>query len=632
VAGSRKDREDGSEEDLFEDLDQFFAPLEEWPEEEPAAGEQPAQAPPEDVDAAAVEAVEGDLEGLEIDIPDEEELVAEAATAAEGPTEPAAGPSEPEGEILEPPPDEISLSDLEVGDEELRAEEEEPAGLPGEPAAVAPPAGPGEEPSPGEEPDIEPESWDLGAEEDWAAAAEAEPFETPMAATEGPDAAGTGPPAGEEPPVTVDDLKAAPPEYASLPGPGEERPGAEEEEASVESLEDLEELPAAEGPEEEEAGAQITPPVEPEEEEEEEVAVAEAAADHFAEGIPPEEIERELLADLEQPGAQTVHIDSEGPKAAEPAPDEAAAAAAAAVESETAPTWQEEGAQPVGAEEQEPAPPARGLPGGRNLVAAFASGVVLAAAVIILLYIGKGPFAVFAGIVILAGQAEFYAVMRSRGYKPATLLGLVTGAFIIAGAYLRGDAAVLFGLFMAMGLGALWYMAGSPASRKETTANVAATLLGVVYVPVLASSAMLLLGLPGDLGRNMFLTVVGLTILYDVSAYAVGSWFGSRPLAPTISPSKSREGAIGATLILLFASFAVVPGIEPFTWQTAFGLGLVIAIAAPLGDLVESAFKRDLGVKDMGTILPGHGGVLDRIDAILFTAPAAYYFLRIIFF
>jgi phosphatidate cytidylyltransferase len=586
VAGSRKDREGESEEDLFEDLDQFFAPLEEWTEEEPAAAEQPDQ-PPEDVDPAAVEAVEGDLEGLEIDIPDEEELVAEAPAA-----------------------------------------EEETAGLPGEPAAVAPPAGPGEEP------DIAPESWDLGAEEDWAAAAEAQPFEPPSAAPEGPDAAGTGPPTGEEPPVTIDDLKVSPPEYADLPGPGEERPEVEEEGATVESLEDLEELPAAEGPEEEEAAAQIAPPEPLGEEEEEEVAVAEAAADHFAEGIPPEEIERELLADLEQPGAQTVQIDSEGTGAAEPPaePTPVDTAAAAAVESETAPTWQEEGAQPVGAEEQEPAPPARGLPGGRNLVAAFASGVVLAAAVIILLYIGKGPFAVFAGIVILAGQAEFYAVMRSRGYKPATLLGLVTGALIIAGAYLRGDAAVLFGLFMAMGLGALWYMAGSPASRKETTANVAATLLGVVYVPVLASSAMLLLGLPGDLGRNMFLTVVGLTILYDVSAYAVGSWFGSRPLAPTISPSKSREGAIGATLILLFASFAVVPGIEPFTWQTAFGLGLVIAIAAPLGDLVESAFKRDLGVKDMGTILPGHGGVLDRIDAILFTAPAAYYFLRIIFF
>ena len=632
MAGSRKDREGGSEEDLFEDLDQFFAPLDEWPEEKAAAEERPGQAPPlEEVDPATVEAVEGDLEGLEIDIPDEEELVAEAATTAPGdePGEPSAAPSELEDDLFEPEPDEVSLRDLELGDEELGVEEGEEPGLPGEPVAVGPTVEPGGEPPAGGEPDIEPESWDSGADEDWAAAAEAEPPEAISAATGGPDADETEAP-GEEPPVTVDDLRAAPPEYVDLPGPGEEQPVLEEE-ASLESLEELEELPPPEGlgGEGEEVTGEMDRPPAPGEEQE--AAAAEAAADHFAEGIPPEEIERDLLADLEQPGAQTVQIDDEAAAPAEPTPAEAAATAAAS-EPDAAPTWQEEGAQPVGDEEQEAVPPARGPIAGRNLVAAFASGIVLAAAVIALLYIGKGPFAVFAGIVILLGQAEFYAVMRTRGYRPATLLGLVAGAFIVAGAYLRGDAAVLLGLFMAMALGALWYMAGSPASRKETTVNVAATILGVVYVPVLASFAMLLLGLPGDLGRNLFLTVIGMTILYDVSAYGVGSWFGSRPLAPTISPSKSREGAIGATLIVLFVAFAVVPAIDPFTWQSAFGLGLVIAIAAPLGDLVESAFKRDLGVKDMGTILPGHGGVLDRIDAILFTAPAAYYFLRIIFF
>ncbi|HZD18515.1 MAG TPA: phosphatidate cytidylyltransferase, partial [Actinomycetota bacterium] len=99
----------------------------------------------------------------------------------------------------------------------------------------------------------------------------------------------------------------------------------------------------------------------------------------------------------------------------------------------------------------------------------------------------------------------------------------------------------------------------------------------------------------------------------------------------TVSPKKSWEGAIGATVVVLFVAIAIVPvAVDVFSAGRAAGLAIVIAVAAPLGDLAESALKRDLGVKDMGSLLPGHGGVLDRIDAILFAAPAAYYFLRLV--
>jgi phosphatidate cytidylyltransferase len=149
---------------------------------------------------------------------------------------------------------------------------------------------------------------------------------------------------------------------------------------------------------------------------------------------------------------------------------------------------------------------------------------------------------------------------------------------------------------------------------------------------------MLLLRAPGDIGRNLLLVVVGMTALYDVGAYGIGTLWGSRPLAPTVSPKKSWEGVIGATFILLLVALALIPLIDPFKNPdqgglgagAAVGLALVIAVAAPLGDLAESALKRDLGVKDMGTLLPGHGGMLDRIDSILFTAPAAWYFIRIV--
>jgi phosphatidate cytidylyltransferase len=125
--------------------------------------------------------------------------------------------------------------------------------------------------------------------------------------------------------------------------------------------------------------------------------------------------------------------------------------------------------------------------------------------------------------------------------------------------------------------------------------------------------------------------VLGLTFLYDIAAFAGGSFFGTRPLARTISPRKSWEGAlVGSALTLVFA-IAIVPNIDPMSLARSVGLALLVAIFAPLGDLAESLIKRDLGVKDMGTILPGHGGILDRIDSALFVVPAAYYFFRLIF-
>ncbi|MGH2723293.1 MAG: phosphatidate cytidylyltransferase [Actinomycetota bacterium] len=559
------EREPGTDEDLFEDLDQFFAPLEgsDWPQEEEPA--EPPPGPPSEEEPAANEE-EVDLEALSIDLPEEEELVPRAE-----PTEEPAARGEPAGRA------EDSYEFFEEG-------EEQPAGG----AAEAP----GQEWIGEATAEMEVEDWDALRE----ASARPEPQAPP----------GT-PVAGEEPPLSLDDLKTPPPEYAALPGPPEEP--VLEEEATIRSLEDLEGIEEPSEPAGEEGA--LTSPAEVGEAEAPPRESVEAAADHFASGMreSPEEVERELLSDLEQPGVETVKIE----------PGQAA---------EVAPSWEEGGAQAVEPEappeEERPPPPGAGR---RNLPAAFVSGVILAAAVIALLAIGKGPFAVLAVVVILLGQMEFYAVMRTRGHRPATLLGLVSGAFIVSGAYLRGEGAVLLGLFIGMAATVLWYMAAPPAQRKGVLTSAGVTLLGVVYVPFMASFALMLLR--PEAGRTIFLAVVGLTILYDIAAFGIGSVWGNRPLAPTVSPSKSWEGAIGGTFVVLLAGIAVVPSFEPFAASSAVGLALLVALVAPIGDLVESAFKRDLGVKDMSGLLPGHGGVLDRIDAILFTAPAAFYFLRI---
>jgi phosphatidate cytidylyltransferase len=167
--------------------------------------------------------------------------------------------------------------------------------------------------------------------------------------------------------------------------------------------------------------------------------------------------------------------------------------------------------------------------------------------------------------------------------------------------------------------------------RRNVAANVALTVLGVAYIPLLAGYALVILRTP-DIGRSLAVAIVGLTIAYDISAFGVGYFWGSRPLAPHVSPKKSWEGAIGATLVVVAVAVgAVAPYVDVLdTVGRSVGLAVIVAVFAPLGDLAESLLKRDLGLKDMGSILPGHGGVLDRIDSVLFVAPAAVLFLRLI--
>jgi phosphatidate cytidylyltransferase len=353
----------------------------------------------------------------------------------------------------------------------------------------------------------------------------------------------------------------------------------------------------------------------------------EAAAEHFAgsvrggveEPVPApvadtdvgaDVVEQDILADLGASEPRTVMV-SEGLGG---------------------PSWQDPGSVEVGADIDRRGPNA----GERDVPAAFLTGVILAGVALGALLIGEAVFAVIATAVVLMAQGEFFGVMVKYHRQPATAVGLLAGLLIMGGAYFHGESAVL--AMFALGAMAtfLWFMAGPAAHRKDTIVNIGLTLVNVAWIPLLASYLLVMLDL--EHGTQLVIAVIGLTFIFDTAAFLGGSIMGGqffqRPLAPSVSPKKSIEGLVIATLVTMVVSVALVTSfVQPFENMKieSLLLAIVVSAAATLGDLAESLVKRDLGIKDMGTVLPGHGGVLDRIDSLLFVAPAAYLLLRVIF-
>jgi phosphatidate cytidylyltransferase len=228
---------------------------------------------------------------------------------------------------------------------------------------------------------------------------------------------------------------------------------------------------------------------------------------------------------------------------------------------------------------------------------------------------------------------EVFDVLRRAGYKPATLLGLAATASALVATYNYGETGLLLVTALTVVTTFLWFLFGVEAARP--TVNIAVTLLGYLWVGFLGSYAALLLAIPQRVGIAFLLGAVIATVANDVGGLLFGRQVGTRPLAPEISPNKTWEGIIGgaaASIVVSVLILRYLPGVSPWDGGKAFWLGLTVAVVAPLGDLAESMVKRDIGIKDMGTILPGHGGVLDRFDAMLFVLPATYYLLRFLYF
>ncbi len=266
----------------------------------------------------------------------------------------------------------------------------------------------------------------------------------------------------------------------------------------------------------------------------------------------------------------------------------------------------------------------------RNMPKALATGLGLGAIFLAVCAIGATATLIFSTVLLVFAGSEFFLAARRAGYQPATLLGMTAIAALNLGAYWRFESAIPLILALTVTFTLLWYLTG--VDRNMPIANTSITLFGVGYIGLLGCFIGLMLNDKNGVG--MLLAAVLITVGYDTGGLLVGRLIGRTPLS-SVSPNKTMEGLLGGMAISFLTGVIVVGQITPFGQDpgdlgTAFVLGLVGALAAPLGDLSESMLKRDLGIKDMGSVLPGHGGFLDRFDALLFVLPATYFTARLL--
>lgn len=265
---------------------------------------------------------------------------------------------------------------------------------------------------------------------------------------------------------------------------------------------------------------------------------------------------------------------------------------------------------------------------GRDMRLATLVGVTLIGALIGAVQLG--PVVVLCLVLIALGLAamELYNALRIADHQPAVLLGLAAVVCMPLAVYWRGITATTVVLVMTVIFGALWYLTG--VGSTGIVRGLSSTLLGVCYIGLLGSHAALILKVPDD-GLGLLVASIAFTVAYDVGGLVIGKSAGRNPLS-RVSPNKTLEGYVGGCVATLLVGLGMgIMGMpapvasDPGGIWTAIWLAIAAAVVAPVGDLAESALKRDLGIKDMGTLLPGHGGALDRFDGHLFVMPVIYY-------
>ncbi|HEU4940455.1 MAG TPA: phosphatidate cytidylyltransferase [Candidatus Eisenbacteria bacterium] len=273
-----------------------------------------------------------------------------------------------------------------------------------------------------------------------------------------------------------------------------------------------------------------------------------------------------------------------------------------------------------------------------SLPARLLSAALFLPLLVLLAWIGSVPYLLFTMAVVGLGLREFYLLLEAKGLSPHWKSGMLAVLLLPIGGYLRFRTHRMeewhVGAFFTILIGAVLLAELRRGAGKQAVANSAATFLGFLYIGWLGTHLGALRELPFAVrrpyleGMSYALLPFALAWSCDTAAYAVGRAFGKTKLMPSVSPGKSLEGSIAGLLASIGAALLARAWFARYlTALDAVVLGALVGVFGQLGDLVESLLKRDAETKDSSTLIPGHGGVLDRFDSLLFAAPIVYYYL-----
>jgi phosphatidate cytidylyltransferase len=260
---------------------------------------------------------------------------------------------------------------------------------------------------------------------------------------------------------------------------------------------------------------------------------------------------------------------------------------------------------------------------GRDLPVAIASGVALAAAVVLSLVFWSPAFMLIVVAAVVVAIWEMHRGLKTRGIDIPQEPLMLGGVVMVAVAFLVGAPALVTATAVTALVTMLWLLRRGVDGYVQ---NATAAVFTLIYIPFLGSFVALLLR--EDEGAKAIFTFIIVVAASDIGGYAAGVLFGKHPMAPVISPKKSWEGFAGSAIACIVAGYVLVVYLLDGDWWVGILLGVIAVVMATLGDLCESVMKRDLGLKDMSQVIPGHGGLMDRLDSLLATAPPIWLLLH----